>query len=87
MSEAISNAASSLAAWPGWQAIFLVAVVAVGMYFRYLGMRDRKAGFQGADMPIYLIAHDVARDIAEIKRLLEDIRNQNEMRPPPAKTR
>ncbi len=87
MSEAISNAASSLATWPGWQAIFLVAVVIVGMYFRYLGIKDRQAGFKGADMPMYLIAHDVAKDITEIKRLLEDIRNQNEMRPPPAKVR
>jgi hypothetical protein len=87
MYEATAKAAAALAAWPLWQAVFLVAVVGIGMYFRFLGIRDRKAGFGGPDMPMYLIAHDVARDVSEIKRLLEDIRNQNELRPPPAKTR
>lgn len=87
MSEAIANAAKALADWPAWNAIFLVAVVGVGMYFRWLGMRDRKAGINGPEMPLYLIAHDVARDVQEIKRLLEDIRNQNELRPPSAKAR
>lgn len=122
MSE-VSNAATALAQWPGWQAIFLVVVVAAGWFFRWLGMRDRKAGFGGAtEMPMYLLAHDVVghitsllaetkitnekifrvvdiaadnskalRDVAEATRaqtqILEDIRNQLEVRPPPARVR
>ena len=81
MSEATVNAAKALSDWPIWQAIFLVVVVGAGWYFRYLGMRDKKAGFGGSDMPMYLIAHDIAKDVQTIKLILEDIRNNQEFRP------
>lgn len=80
MSEQVANASHALSDWPFWNAIFLVAVAFAGIYLRHLGQRDKKAGMTGADVPTYLIMHDAARDIAEIKRLLEDMRNDQQLR-------
>lgn len=80
MSETVANASRALSDWPFWNAIFLVAVAFAGFYLRYLGQRDKKAGMTGADVPTYIMMHDAVRDIAEIKRLLEDIRNDQQLR-------
>lgn len=63
-----------------WNAVFLVAVAFAGIFMRWLGQRDKRAGMTGADIPTYLMMHDAAKDIAEIKRLLEDIRNDQQLR-------
>lgn len=80
MSEQVANASHALSDWPLWNALFLVAVAFVGIYLRFLGQRDKKAGMSGSDVPTYLMMHDAAKDIAEIKRLLEDIRNDQQLR-------
>lgn len=80
MSEAVTSASHALSDWPLWNAIFLVAVALIGIYFRYLGQRDKKAGMTGSDVPTYIMLHDAAKDIAEIKRLLEDMRNDQQLR-------
>lgn len=80
MSETVANASRALSDWPLWNALFLVAVAFVGIGLRFLGQRDKKAGMTGSDVPTYLLMHDAARDIAEIKRLLEDMRNDQQIR-------
>lgn len=80
MSEQVANASHALSDWPLWNALFLAAVAFVGIYLRFLGQRDKKAGMSGSDVPTYLMMHDAAKDIAEIKRLLEDIRNDQQLR-------
>lgn len=80
MSETVANASHALSEWPLWNALFLVAVAFAGFWLRYLGQRDKRTGMTGADVPTYLMMHDAARDIAEIKRLLEDIRNDQQLR-------
>lgn len=80
MSETVANASKALSDWPLWNALFLVAVAFVGIYLRWLGQRDKKAGMTGSDVPTFLMLHDAARDIAEIKRLLEDMRNDQQIR-------
>lgn len=80
MSDPVVNASHALSDWPLWNAIFLVAVALAGIYLRWLGQRDKKAGMTGADIPTYLMMHDAAKDISEIKRLLEDIRNDQQLR-------
>lgn len=80
MSEAVANASRALSDWPLWNALFLVAVAVAGFYLRYLGQRDKRAGMTGTDVPTYIMMHDAVRDIAEIKRLLEDIRNDQQLR-------
>ena len=87
MSEVISKASEALAAYPLWNAIFLVAVVVAGFYLRILAQRERRMGVTDLDMPVYLLIHDAFKNIekiaAELKltnELLEDIRNNQEMR-------
>lgn len=81
MSEQVANASHALSDLSLWgNAIFLAAVAFAGIFLRYLGQRDKRAGMTGADVPTYLMMHDAARDIAEIKRLLEDIRNDQQLR-------
>lgn len=80
MSEQVANASHALSDWPLWNALFLVGVAFAGIYLRFLGQRDKKAGMTGSDVPTYLMLHDAAKDIAEIKRLLEDMRNDQQMR-------
>lgn len=81
MSEQVANASHALSELSAWgNAIFLIVVAFAGFYLRYLGQRDKKAGMTGADVPTYLMMHDAAKDIAEIKRLLEDIRNDQQLR-------
>lgn len=81
MSDPVANASHALSDLSAlWNAAFLVAVAFAGIYLRYLGQRDKKAGMTGADMPTYIMMHDAAKDIAEIKRLLEDIRNDQQLR-------
>ena len=92
MSETVTSASKALADWPLWNAIFLVIVAFAGLYFRFLGSRDRKSGVTGADVPTYIMLHDATKDVsailAEMKRLntgqeythriLEDMRNNQE---------
>lgn len=80
MSETVVNASHALSDWPLWNALFLVAVAIIGIFLRFLGQRDKKAGMTGADVPTYIMMHDAVKDIAEIKRLLEDIRNDQQLR-------
>jgi len=80
MSDPVANASHALSDWPLWNAVFLAAVAFAGIYLRYLGQRDKKAGITGSDVPIYLMLHDAVRDIATIKQLLEDIRNDQQLR-------
>lgn len=80
MSEQVANASHALSDWPLWNAVFLVAVALLGIFLRWLGQRDKKAGMTAADVPTYIMMHDAAKDIAEIKRLLEDIRNDQQLR-------
>jgi hypothetical protein len=81
MSEQVANASHALSELSLWgNAIFLAAVAFAGIYLRYLGQRDKKSGVTGADVPTYLMLHDAAKDIAEIKRLLEDMRNAQQLR-------
>lgn len=80
MSEQVANASHALSDWPLLNAVFLVAVAFAGMYLRWLGQRDKKAGMSAPDIPTYLMMHDAAKDITEIKRLLEDIRNDQQLR-------
>lgn len=80
MSDPVANASHALLDWPLWNALFLVAVAFAGILLRWLGQRDKRAGLTGADVPTFLLLHDAAKDIAEIKRLLEDIRNDQQLR-------
>ena len=81
MSETVANASKALSELSAWgNAIFLAGVALAGLYLRYLGQRDKKAGMTGADVPTFLMLHDAARDISEIKRLLEDMRNDQQIR-------
>ncbi len=80
MSDPVADASHALSAWPWLNALFLVAVAFCGFWLRWLGQRDKRAGLTGADMPTYLMLHDAVKDIAEIKRLLEDIRNDQQLR-------
>lgn len=80
MSEQVASASHALSEWPLWNAVFLVAVAFVGIYLRWLGQRDKKAGMTGSEMQTYLMLHDAVRDISDIKRLLEDIRNDQQLR-------
>lgn len=80
MSDPVVNASHALSEWPLWNALFLVAVAFVGIFLRWLGQRDKKAGMTGSDIPTFIMMHDAAKDIAEIKRLLEDIRNDQQLR-------
>lgn len=81
MSDPVVNASHALSELSLWgNAIFLATVAFAGIYLRFLGQRDKKAGMTGSDVPTYLMLHDAARDIAEIKRLLEDMRNDQQMR-------
>lgn len=80
MSDPVASASHALSDWPLWNALFLVAVAFTGIYLRFLGQRDKRAGITGSDVPTYLLMHDAARDIAEIKRLLEDMRNVQQLR-------
>lgn len=80
MSDPVVSASHALSDWPLWNAVFLVAVAFAGIFMRWLGQRDKRAGMTGADIPTYLMMHDAAKDIAEIKRLLEDIRNDQQLR-------
>lgn len=80
MSDPVASASHALSDWPLWNALFLVAVAFAGIFLRWLGQRDKRRGMTGADIPTYLMMHDAAKDIAEIKRLLEDIRNDQQMR-------
>lgn len=80
MSEQVANASHALSDWPLWNALFLVAVAFAGIYLRYLGQRDKKAGMTGSEMQTYMLLHDAVRDISEIKRLLEDMRNSQQLR-------
>lgn len=80
MSDPVANASHALSEWPLWNALFLAAVAFVGIYLRWLGQRDKKAGMTGADVQTYLMLHDAAKDIGEIKRLLEDMRNDQQLR-------
>ena len=80
MSDPVANASHALSEWPLWNALFLVAVAFVGIYLRWLGQRDKRAGMTGSDIPTYLMLHDAAKDISEIKRLLEEMRNSQQLR-------
>jgi hypothetical protein len=80
MSDPVANASHALADWPFWNALFLVAVAFAGIYLRFLGQRDKKAGMTGGDVQTYLMLHDAAKDIATIKGLLEDMRNDQQLR-------
>ncbi len=81
MSDPVVNASHALSELSLWgNAIFLVAVAFAGIFLRWLGLRDKKAGMTGTDVPTYIMLHDAAKDIAEIKRLLEDIRNDQQLR-------
>jgi hypothetical protein len=81
MSETVANASHALSELSAWgNAIFLVGVAVAGLYLRWLGQRDKKAGLTGSDVPTYLMMHDAVRDIAEIKHLLEDMRNDQQLR-------
>lgn len=74
MLEAVANASKALGDWPGWNAAFLVGVVFVGMFLRHLGVKDKKAGYVGTDMPLYIMAHDATKAIAVIE---EECRKTN----------
>lgn len=80
MSESVANASHALSDWPLWNAVFLVSVAFAGIFLRWLGQRDKKAGMTASDVPTYIMLHDAVKDIAAIKRLLEDIRNDQQLR-------
>lgn len=81
MSDLISSTSHALSDLSGLgNALFLVAVAFAGIYLRWLGQRDKKAGLTGSDVPTYIMLHDAVRDIAAIKRLLEDMRNDQQLR-------
>lgn len=97
MSETITNASRALSDWPLWNAVFLVIVALAGIALRFMGNRDRKAGVTGMEMPLYIMLHDAARDVGEIKtemqalnrgqeythRLMEAVLRDQELRPDP----
>lgn len=80
MSESVVNASHALSDWPLWNAVFLISVAFTGIFLRWLGQRDKKAGITASDIPTYIMLHDAVKDIAAIKRLLEDIRNDQQLR-------
>jgi hypothetical protein len=73
MSETVAKASAALQDWPAWNAIFLVVVAMAGIYMRYLGRKDQKSGIGGVEVPMYLIAHDVAKAVGVIE---EEARKQ-----------
>lgn len=97
MFDPIESVSKTLGPWPIAQFGFVVLIAAASFFAIRRGERDRKNGGGIVEIPIYLVTgpvhdaitaiHSMAEQIRIQTQLLEDIRNNQEMRgdpqPPP----
>lgn len=73
MYELATKALVVLQSWPVVNGFFIITISFLTIMAIKRGDKDRKSGTYSVDMPAYLMVHDIAKDIG-------DIREENEKR-------